>query len=147
MDEDTLRGKYLIFSIDKEEYGMKIKYVIEIIGIQPITTVPELPNYIKGIVNLRGNIIPVMDIRIRFKKQERQYDDRTCIVVVNVNDILIGLVVDRVLEVVNIPEDKIALPPDVKSGYKNEYISGIGKTEGKVKLLLDCKRLIDYEGD
>jgi len=85
-DEDTLKGKYLIFSMGKEQYGMEIRYITEIIGIQPITEVPEMPDYVKGITNLRGKIIPVMDARLRFRKETREYDDRTCIIVIDTND-------------------------------------------------------------
>lgn len=141
--EDTLKGKYLIFSIEKEEYGIEIRYVTEIVGIQAITAVPDLESYIKGVINLRGKIIPVMDVRLRFKKEERAYDDRTCIVVVEIGNISVGLIVDRVSEVLPIPEDQIVPPPEIKSGAKNKYISAIGKTEKDVKLLIDCKKLLN----
>ena len=81
LEEDTQKGRFLTFSLDKESYGIEIKYVTEIIGLQEITEVPELPDYIKGIINLRGKIIPVMDIRLRFKKSEKEYNDRTCVIV------------------------------------------------------------------
>lgn len=142
-EEDTQKGKYLIFSIDKEEYGIEIKYVTEIVGIQPITVVPELEEYIKGVINLRGKIIPVMDVRIRFRKGERLYDDRTCIVVVEIGEISVGLIVDRVAEVLSIPEDQIVPPPQMSKGNKNRYINSIGKTGTDVKLLIDCKKLLN----
>lgn len=142
-EEDTQKGKYLIFSIDKEEYGIEIRYVTEIVGIQLITVVPELEDYIKGVINLRGKIIPVMDVRIRFKKPERAYDDRTCIVVVEIGDISVGLIVDRVSEVLSIPEDHIVPPPQMSKGDKNRYINSIGKTGTDVKLLIDCKKLLN----
>jgi len=142
-EEDTLKGKYLIFSIGKEEYGIEIRYVTEIVGIQAITVVPELESYIKGVINLRGKIIPVMDVRLRFKKEERAYDDRTCIVVVEIGNISVGLIVDRVSEVLPIPEDQIVPPPDISKGAKNKYISAIGKTGNDVKLLIDCKKLLN----
>lgn len=142
-EEDTLKGKYLIFSIGKEEYGIEIRYVTEIVGIQAITAVPELESYIKGVINLRGKIIPVMDVRLRFKKEERAYDDRTCIVVVEIGNFSVGLIVDRVSEVLPIPEDQIVPPPEINSGAKNKFISAIGKTEKDVKLLIDCKKLLN----
>src|SRR5476649_1859546 len=83
-EEDTKKDKYLIFSIGEQSYGIDIKYVIEIIGIEPITEVPELPDYVKGVINLRGKIIPVMDVRLKFKKEEKEYDDRTYIIVVEI---------------------------------------------------------------
>ena len=140
-DEDSLKGKYLIFSTGNELYGMEIRYVIEIIGIQPITEVPDMPVYVKGITNLRGKIIPVMDARLRFKKAVREYDDRTCIVVLNTSELSIGLIVDSVSEVISMNDEDIAPPPNVsKSGHK--YIKGIGKADGNVKLLLDCQKLM-----
>lgn len=140
-DEDTLKGKYLIFSLESELYGIEIRYITEIIGIQPITIVPDMPPYIKGITNLRGKIIPVMDARLRFKKAVREYDARTCIIVLETNDITIGLVVDSVSEVVTIVDEEIAPPPDInKGGLK--YIKGIGKADGNVKLLLDCQKIL-----
>ena len=143
--EDTQKGKFLTFSVGKEEYGIAIKYVTEIIGIQEITEVPELPNYVKGIINLRGKIIPVMDVRLRFKKEPKEYNDRTCIVVIDVKDISIGLIVDNVSEVLNINEESIVPPPDLRTGFHNRYVKGIGKVGNEVKLLLDCDKLLNDE--
>jgi purine-binding chemotaxis protein CheW len=140
-EEDTLKGKYLIFSMGDELYGIEIRYITEIIVIQPITVVPEMPQYIKGITNLRGKIIPVMDARLRFKKEVREYDDRTCIIVLDSNDISTGLIVDSVSEVIAIADEDIASPPDINHGGI-KYIKGIGKTDGKVELLLDCNKLL-----
>lgn len=146
-EEDTQKDKYLIFSIGKEHYGIDIKYVIEIIGIEPITEVPELPTYVKGVINLRGKIIPVMDVRLKFRKEEKKYDDRTCIIVVEIEGISIGLIIDRVLEVSNINEDNIAPPPKVNKNKDttNKYIKGIGKVENEIRLLIDCNKLIEEE--
>ena len=130
--------------MDEESYGIEIKYVTEIIGLQPITAVPDLPNYIQGIINLRGTIIPVMDVRLRFMKPYREYNDRTCVIVIDIGDISIGLIVDSVSEVLTIPEGEIVPPPEVnKKG--NKYIKGIGKVENGVKLLLDCDKLLKLE--
>lgn len=139
--EDTLKGKYLIFSMGDEMYGMEIRYITEIIGIQPITEVPEMPAYVKGITNLRGKIIPVMDARLRFKKAVRAYDGRTCIIVIETNDMSIGLIVDSVAEVLELKDEDIAPPPELNNGG-HRYIKGIGKVGGDVKLLLDCQRLL-----
>lgn len=144
VDEDTQKGKYLTFVLDSESYGIGINNVTEIIGIQPITLVPELPSYIKGIINLRGKIIPVMDVRLRFKKTFRDYNDRTCIVVVDVNELSIGLIVDSVSEVSIIQDENIVPPPNLNK-VSNKYISGIGKIDNEVKLILDCDKLINYE--
>lgn len=142
MEEDTQKGRFLTFSLGKESYGIEIKYVTEIIGIQAITEIPELPEYVKGIINLRGKIIPVMDVRLRFKKEPREYNDRTCVVVVDIENIPIGLIVDSVSEVLAIPEQDIVEPPQMNKGYNNRYIKAIGKVENDVKLLLDCKKLL-----
>lgn len=144
MEEDAQKNKFLIFSIDKEQYGIEIKYVIEIIGIQKITAVPQLPQYIKGVINLRGKIIPVMDVRIRFNKRAIEYDDRTCIIVVQVKDICIGLIIDRVLEVVDIEKNQISLPPEMGKN-SNKYINGIGKSGEEVKLLINCDELLNND--
>jgi purine-binding chemotaxis protein CheW len=143
-EEDTQKGRFLTFQIGNEIYGIEIKCVTEIIGIQPITEVPELPDYIKGIINLRGKIIPVMDVRLRFKKQSVEYNDRTCVVVIDIGNISIGLIVDHVSEVLSIPEEEIVAPPDVKNGG-NKYIKGIGKVGNEVKLLLDCDKLLNEQ--
>ncbi|MGD8400751.1 MAG: chemotaxis protein CheW [Bacillota bacterium] len=139
--EDTQKGKFLTFMVGKEVYGIEIRFVTEIIGIQAITVVPELPEYIRGIINLRGKIIPVMDVRLRFKKEFREYNDRTCVVVVDINDISVGLIVDGVAEVMVIPEEDIVPPPQVNK-VQNRYIKAIGKVGNDVKLILDCEKLL-----
>jgi len=141
-EEDTQKGKFLIFAIGREDYGIEIKNVLEIVGMQPITTVPQLPKYIKGMINLRGKIIPVMDIRLRFKKEEIDYDDRTCIIIVQMGEIYVGLIVDRVSEVMNISEDEFAEVPEIGSNSNNKYISSIGNTKSGVKIILDCNKII-----
>lgn len=135
--------KYLIFEIGKDSYGVEITFVNEIIGIQQITEVPEQPSYVLGIINLRGKIIPVMDVRKRFKKEFREFDDRTCIIVVEIKDLFVGLIIDRVIEVADILDSQISPPPKINSDFKNRFISGIGKTESGVKVLLDCSKLLN----
>lgn len=142
LSEDTQKGKFLTFCMGNEFYGIEIKYVTEIIGLQPITEIPEMPEYIKGIINLRGKIIPVMDVRLRFRKPYKEYNDRTCIVVIEIREVLIGLIVDTVSEVIAIPDEEIVAPPGVtKEG--NKYIKGIGKVGNDVKLLLDSDKLLN----
>lgn len=143
--EDTQKGRFLTFILDKEVYGIEIKYVTEIINIQKITEVPELPDYIKGIINLRGKIIPVLDVRLRFKKESKEYNDRTCIIVIDVEDVSVGLIVDSVAEVTSITDNDIVQPPEANTGFNNKYIKGIGKVGNEVKLLLDCRRLLSDE--
>ncbi len=144
-DEDTQKDKYLTFTVGTEDYGIEISHVTEIIGIQKITDVPDMPPYIKGVINLRGKVIPVIDVRLRFRMPEREYDDRTCTVVVNVNGTPVGLVVDTVKEVVDIPENQIELPPEVAESSTQRYIKGLGKIGEEVKILLDVERLVRNE--
>ncbi len=145
-NEDTQRDKYLTFHIDTEEYGIEIRYVTEIIGIQKITPVPEMPEHLKGVINLRGKIIPVMDVRLRFRIPARAYDERTCVVVVNVRDTAVGLVVDRVAEVLDIPESQVEAAASLGRAKSNAFLSGIGKIGDKIKILLDVNRLL-YDED
>lgn len=143
-DEDTQKDKFLTFMLGKEFYGIEIRHVTEIIGIQPITEVPELPEYIRGIINLRGKIIPVVDVRLRFKKTFKEYNDRTCIIVINIDDLSAGLIIDSVSEVIIIPESDIVAPPDInKTG--NSFIKGIGKVDNDIKMLLDCQKLLNED--
>jgi len=145
VEEDTQKGRFLTFLIGKELYGIEIKHVTEIIGIQEITEMPEMPNYVKGIINLRGKIIPVMDVRLRFGKQPRAYDDRTCVVVINFEGVSIGFIVDSVSEVLTIPEQDIAELPSMNTCVKNGYIKNIGKTGAGVVLIIDCEKLISAD--
>ncbi len=144
-EEDTQKGKFLTFSLGNESYGLEIKYVTEIIGIQPITEVPELPEYIRGIINLRGKIIPVMDVRLRFKKPFNEYNERTCIIVIDVKDTSLGLIVDMVSEVLPISDENIAPPPDINKSAGNRFVKGIGKVGSDVKLLLDCEMFLQED--
>jgi len=141
-EEDTQKGKFLTFYLGQECYGIDILYVTEIIGIQPITAVPELPHFIKGIINLRGKIIPVMDARLKFSKEAKDYNDRTCIVVIDVGQLSIGIIVDEVAEVLNISDENIVPPPNLNTGGR-KYIKSVGKSEEKITLILDCEKLLD----
>jgi purine-binding chemotaxis protein CheW len=140
--EDTLQGRFLTFTLGQEIYGIAIKYVVEIIGIQSITVVPEVPHYIKGIINLRGKIIPVIDVRLKFGKEPTEYNDRTCVIVIEIGEVSVGLIVDNVDEVLTIEEHDIAAPPANRTGFENRYIMGIGKIGNRVQLLLDCEKLL-----
>lgn len=144
-NEDTLEGKFLTFSIGSEEYGIPIRYVIEIIGIQDITELPQSPIYVKGVINLRGKVIPVIDVRLRFAMNEREYDERTCIVVVSIEETVVGLIVDQVSEVMEIPDSEIEPPPSMNRDESSRYIEGLGKTENKVKILLNVQKLLFRE--
>jgi len=142
MEEDTQHGRYLTFSLEDEVFGIEIKYVTEIIGMQSITKVPEVPPHIKGIINLRGKIIPVIDVRLQFGKEPVAYNDRTCIIVIDIDSVSVGLIVDNVEEVLSIDDEMISPPPSTKTGFENRFMKGIGKAAGKVQLLLDCERLL-----
>jgi purine-binding chemotaxis protein CheW len=141
-DAQLLDQKYLTFLLSGDSFGISIKHVIEIIGIQSITDLPEVPHFIKGVINLRGKVIPVMDIRLRFGLNFREYDDRTCIVVVSLEKDSVGLIVDSVDEVLDIPDTDISNPPTVGKQSKNMYIKGLGKLENRVVILMDTFRLL-----
>ena len=140
--EDTQEGKFLTFSIGKEEYGIEIRHVTEIIGIQNITELPDMPTFVRGVINLRGKVIPVLDVRLRFGIEEREYNERTCIVVVNINELAVGLIVDTVSEVLDIPTDQIEPPAKVNKGATSPYIRAFGKVDEDVKILLDTQKLL-----
>ena len=142
LEEDTTKDKYLTFEIDNEEYGIDISYVIEIITVCAITWVPETPDFLKGVINLRGSIIPVIDARLRFRKPEKEYDSLTCIIVIEYENYEVGLIVDTVNEVMLIPEEHISVPPSAKLKYQNQFIKNIGKVGDDVQLLLDIDKFL-----
>lgn len=144
LEEDTQRGQFMTFQVGKEFYGISISYVNEIIMMQPITSVPEVKDYIKGLINLRGKIIPVIDVRTRFKMEPLEYTDRTCIIVINVKSTVIGLIVEKIAEVDNIQDDDIVPPPSLgrKESEQNKYVYGLARTGDTVKLLIDPEKLI-----
>jgi len=139
-------GKYLTFNLDREEYGIGILKIKEIIGMMPVTAVPQTPEYVKGVINLRGKVIPVVDLRLRFGMEPMEYNERTCIIVVEIKgssgNILIGTVVDSVSEVLNIKGGDIEDTPTFGSKLNTEYILGMAKMEGGVKILLDIDRVL-----
>lgn len=144
--EDTLHGRYLTFYLNEECYGVEISYITDIIQMQPISTLPDVSNYIKGIINLRGEIIPVMDVRLRFGKCEVDYTERTCIIVARTDSLCVGLIVDRVSEVLFIPDESISPLPKI-NGTSNRYIRSIGKVGKEVKLLLDFEEMVSVDLD
>ncbi len=141
-DENTMIDKYLTFTVADEDFGIEIRYIRDIIKKQKITSVPDTDDYLKGIINLRGKVIPVIDVRVRFKLPEIEYDDRTCIIVVNMNDVITGLIVDRVSEVIDIPESNVDAPPSAGRKKGSHYISGMGKIDDSVKMILDINKLL-----
>lgn len=141
-DEDTQKDKYLTFHLAGEDYGLEIAYVTEIIGIQKITVVPDMPEFVMGVINLRGKVIPVMDVRRRFHLPTRDYDERTCIIVVDIKETAVGLVVDKVNEVATIPESQIEPAPQVGKKSSSHFIQGMGKIADSVKILLKVDTLL-----
>ena len=146
-EHDAQKGKYMTFKSGNEYFGLKIQYVNEIIGFQAITAIPETEEYIKGLINLRGKILPVIDVRLRFKQDPFEYNDRTCIIVINVKDTVVGLIVEKIAEVVEIPDENILPPPSIGRMDKaqNQYVYGIGRVGDSVKLLLDPDKLLNDE--
>jgi purine-binding chemotaxis protein CheW len=148
-DKREKGGKYLTFSLAGEEYGIAILKVKEIIGMMPITPVPQAPSFVKGVVNLRGRVIPVTDFRRKFGMEEKEYTERTCIIVVEISGrestILMGLVVDSVSEVLNIKGEDIENTPSFGSQIKTDYILGMAKMERGVKILLDIDKVMNDE--
>lgn len=144
LEEDSQKGKFMTFQTGKEFFGISISYVNEIIAMQPIAAIPEVDDYIKGLINLRGKIIPVIDVRVRFKMEPSEYTDRTCIIVIDVNSTMIGLIVEKIAEVDTISEDSIVPPPSLgrKEHEHNKYVYGLARTGEAVKLLLDPEKLI-----
>lgn len=138
------KSKYMTFKSGNEYFGLKIQYVNEIIQIQAITKVPETEDYIKGLINLRGKIIPVIDVRLRFGQEAFEYNDRTCIIVIQVNEMMVGLVVEKIADVVEIKDSDILPPPTLSRSEHagRKYIYGIGKVANTVKLLLDPEKLL-----
>jgi purine-binding chemotaxis protein CheW len=141
-DEDTQKDKYLTFHLANEDFGIEIRFVTEIIGIQSITQIPEMPDFIKGVINLRGKVIPVMDVRARFRLSHREYDERTCIIVVDISNTIVGLVVDEVREVMSITESEVEPPPKAAGKKGSQFIQGLGKVGNEVKIILNVSQLL-----
>lgn len=139
---DTMKGKYLTFWTDKRLFGIPIADVVQIVKVQQITEIPEFPSYAKGIINLRGSIIPVIDIRLRIGKDEIAYDEHTCIIVTNISERYVGFIVDSVEEVAVIEDDEISAPPRMSEDYTNTFLTGIGKHEKRIVLLLDAQKIL-----
>ncbi len=144
--ENTQADKYLLFNLGEEVYGIPITHVINIIELQKITEVPDTPPYIRGVINLRGSVIPVMDLRLRFRLPERPYDDRTCIIIVKVAEKSVGLICDTVAEVDSIAPHDIEEPLQFKRDREQiQYISGLGKVGDDVRILLDVEKVLSDE--
>lgn len=143
---ESRAGKYLAFLLGKEEFAIKVMKVREIMGIQDITAVPQTPGYVKGVINLRGKVIPVVDLRLKFALPEIEYTQRTCIIVVQVHgesgQMLMGTIVDGVSEVLNLAAADIENTPDFGEGVATPYLLGMAKSKGKVSILLDIDQVL-----
>ncbi len=147
-EEDPQKGKFMTFQVGAEHYGIEIRYINEIINnIPPITAVPEVDDYIKGLINIRGKIVPVIDVRIRFGQEPFEYTDRTCVIIIEVKGTMVGLIVEKVAEVITIEEKEIIPPPSLNqtSNGKEKYVFGIARVNDEVNLLLNPERLIGEE--
>jgi purine-binding chemotaxis protein CheW len=138
-------GQFLTFTLQNEEYGIEILKVQEIKGFSKITPIPNAPSFVRGVMNLRGTVVPIIDLRARFAMTEKEYDQFTCIIVVNVGTRVVGLVVDTVSDVLNIPNDSIAEPPELASVGDSSCITGMGKLGERIVMLLDTGRLVGVE--
>jgi purine-binding chemotaxis protein CheW len=134
-------GKYLTFILADEEYGLEILKVREIIGIMDITAVPQMPGYVKGVINLRGKVIPVIDLRLKFDLEPAEYTDQTCVIVVDVGS-LMGVIVDTVQEVLDIDAAQIDPPPSLGAAVDTSFVLGMGKVKDDVKILLDIDKVL-----
>jgi purine-binding chemotaxis protein CheW len=141
IEDSEMDGKYLTFWIDSQLFGIPIAHVAQIVGMQKITEIPESPYFTKGIINLRGAITPVIDVRLRLGKPEAEYNERTCIIVTDINNSSVGFIVDEVDAVMIIDETLISPPPHTSSGSES-YITGIGKLENTIVLLMDTRKIV-----
>ena len=144
-----LTGKYLTFRLAEEDYGIPLRQVKEIIGMMPVTAVPQTPAHVKGVINLRGQVIPVSDLRLRFGMDAIAYNDRTCIIVVDIRSAdsttRMGVIVDAVSEVLNVRKEEIEAAPSFGALARTEYILGMANMDESVKILLDIDRVFDPE--
>jgi purine-binding chemotaxis protein CheW len=142
--EDTQKNKYLIFSIGEDLFGIRIRYVTEIINMVSITRVPDQADCMKGIINLRGKIIPIVDLRLKFMKEDVKCDSKTCIIVMEIAGISFGLIIDKVNEVASIQEQYVSGPPVIGIGidHTGSYLEGVGTKNNQIILLIDCDRLL-----
>ena len=150
-DSDVRQGKYMTFRVGQDVFGIELRYVNEILQMQPITPIPEVEHFIKGLINLRGKIIPVIDVAERFGKENFVYNDRTCVMVIEVKNVEVGLIIENIAEVVSIKDEDILPPPAIvktansntmSNNVQSKFIQGIGKVDGTVKLLLDPVKLL-----
>ena len=148
-ENPPLGGKYLTFSLAREIHGLAILKVQEIIGIMPVTRVPRLPAFVRGVINLRGKIIPVIDLRLQFALEGQQDTAKTCIIVTQIRrlsrQVTVGILVDEVAEVIDLKEDQIEPAPSFGTAVSTDFLLGMGKVNQKVVMLLDIDRILAAE--
>jgi len=144
-EKSSLEGKFLTFVLSSEEYGIEILKVREIIGLMDITSVPQTPDYMKGVINLRGKVIPVIDLRMKFSMPEEEHTQETCVIVVEVNSTSIGIIVDSVSEVSDIAGEEIENAPKFGQDIDTSFIMGLGKVKDKIVILLDIDSVLSSE--
>lgn len=144
-DEDSMEDMYLTFEVHTRDYGVNIKSVIEIVVLRSITEVPDLPDFVKGIINLRGKVIPLVDVRSRFQMPQEEYNDRTCVVIIESGNLLIGLIVDAVKEVLKISKEQMEPAPKIGNAYTSRFIDKVGKVGEDVKIILNLEKLLNED--
>jgi len=141
--KDDLAGRYLTFTLGEATYGVELLDVVDIITMQNITKVPNVPNYVNGIINLRGKIIPVIDMRLKFGLPPVEYEERTCIIVINIDKVQVGLIVDRVSEVQSFDTESLTLIPEFDQYNSNKYLGSVGRVGSKLVLNIDCRQIFN----
>jgi purine-binding chemotaxis protein CheW len=143
-ESDSLSGRYLTFSIEGDAYGIALRYVSEITGVQKITRVPDTPDYVRGVMNLRGKVVPLIDLRLKFGRKDIPYTERTCVIVVESGEIVAGLAVDAAKDVIRVADGDIT-EPEGEIGFEGRFIEGIGKFEGGTLRLLDLEKFLKVD--
>lgn len=144
-ESPTYEGQFLTFTLNNEEYGIEILKVREIIGVMDITTVPQTPEFMKGVINLRGTVIPVVDLRLKFSMPEEEHTQETCVIVVETNSSQVGIMVDSVSEVLNIQNGEIEETPSFGQGIDTDFIMGLGKVKERIIILLNIEQILSSE--
>ncbi len=140
-NDDDLKGKILTFNVGDQRYGIEIVYTIEIIGMQHITRVPGVPYYIKGILNSRGKVVPAIDVSMKFGKEPKPYDDRTSIILIQVNDLSIALIVESIEEVITITDENLTSVPEFSQINSNKFVKYLANVNNQINIVLDCEQL------
>ncbi|MCB1189209.1 MAG: purine-binding chemotaxis protein CheW [Leptospiraceae bacterium] len=143
-NEDTMKDLYLIFTVNKRDYALDVHYLIEIIAIQPLSEIDNMPEYVKGVINLRGKIIPIIDVRLRLKLPTKEYSEFTCVLIVKLGELFFGMVVDAVQELIHIPEENKEPTPTFLVTNKTWCIDYIGKLEKDIKMILNLDKFLHW---